>query len=858
MTDDNKNYDAAATEAKWRDYWVKNKTFAWNAAEGRDTGFVIDTPPPTISGFLHMGHIYSYTQADVMARFQRLHGKNVFYPVGWDNNGLPTERLVEKQKDVRAVNMPREEFIKLCYEVVGESVKDYRNLFQTMGLSMDWDEEYETISPQSRRLSQMSILDLYAKGHLYRKPDAVLWDPVDQTALAQADIAEKETPGTFYEFSFVVEETGEELIIASTRPELLGACVVVMISPEHPRVQELVGKHAITPLFGVRVPIMMDESVLLDKGTGVMMYCTFGDQNAVTLWKQHNFPLRVVLDKQGRLNNMPGFGEPDWDSVNPALGFATRDALAGLPVKKAKVKIAELLTEAGLLRGQRDVMRMVPCAERSGATLEIIVTPQWCVRILDKKEAIIAKAREVEWLPEYMRVRLEQWTENLKWDWAISRQRYFGVPLPFWYSKRAGEEGKIIPAAVSQLPVDPLVDLPAGYTRDEVEPDYDVLDTWATSSITPQLSSRGITPELTLDADRHAKLYPAHVRPQAHEIIRTWAFYTIVKSLLHENSIPWEKAAVSGWCLAEDKTKMSKSKGNVVRPEDLIGQHSVDVIRYWTATSRLGLDTALDSNQFKIGKRLQTKLWNATRFAALQLQGFRPSSNTLAACANAITHPLDRWIASRLHETVTAATEHHLAYNYADALRATEEFFWKDLCDNYLELAKVRLYGTDSADTAGRTSAQTTLYFVLEATIRLFAPYIPFITEELYSTLYPQQWQKVGSVHARGMWPKVDDYIADNTALAEGEKIVALLAAVRKAKTAANASIKNPALQFVVVTDDGYTPPSTAALADLCNAATVPMPQFVVTPIAGPPIITNDEGTITVQLELAEAQKKTA
>ncbi|MGE3769868.1 MAG: valine--tRNA ligase [Bdellovibrionales bacterium] len=854
MPDDNKQYDAKAVEAKWRDHWVTNKTFAWNSDEDRDTSFVIDTPPPTISGFLHMGHIYSYTQTDVIARFMRMHGKNVFYPVGWDNNGLPTERLVEKEKGVRAVDMKREDFIKLCYEVVGNSVKSYRNLFQTMGLSMDWNEEYETVSADSRRLSQMSVLDLYEKGHLYRKPDAVLWDPVDQTALAQADIAEKETPGVFYEFAFKVEETGEELIIASTRPELLGACVVVMISPEHPRVNELAGKHAITPLFNVRVPIMVDDSVLLDKGTGVMMYCTFGDQTAVTLWKEHNFPLRVVLDKQGRINDMPGFGEPGWETLNPELAFATRDALKGLYVKKAKAKIAELLAEHGLLRGQRDVMRMVPCAERSGATLEIIVTPQWCIRILDKKEAILAKAREIEWLPEYMRIRLEQWTENLKWDWAISRQRFFGVPLPFWYSKRAGEEGKILVPTRDQLPVDPLVDLPAGYTRDEVEPDPDVLDTWATSSITPQLSSRGLNDKYTLDAERHAKLYPAHMRPQAHEIIRTWAFYTIVKSLLHDNSIPWEKAAISGWCLAEDRTKMSKSKGNVVRPEDFIAEHNVDTIRYWTANGRLGMDTAIDHNILKIGKRLQTKLWNAARFVSLQLKGFAPSGDTLKACEKDVTHPTDRWVASRLAETIDTVTKHHLAYDYADALRVSEEFFWKDLCDNYLELVKSRAYG-ETGDAAGQKSAQTTLYFVLEATLRLFAPYMPFITEELYSTLFPQRFAQVGSVHARGMWPKADEFITDAGALAEGQTITGLLAAVRKAKTMANASIKNPANRLVVV---GGAQPSAASLADFCSAATVPAPEFVDTAVDGLPTVSNDEGTATIQIELAEAQKKTA
>jgi valyl-tRNA synthetase len=489
---------------------------------------------------------------------------------------------------------------------------------------------------------------------------------------------------------------------------------------------------------------------------------------------------------------------------------------------------------------------MVPCGERSGVPLEIIVTPQWFVRTLDKKEALIEQGKKIKWYPEYMRVRFEQWTENLKWDWCISRQRYFGVPLPFWYSKRKGEEGKILPANPAKLPVNPLVDLPDGYSREEVIADTDVLDTWATSSVTPQLSSKAITPELSIDLVRHDKLYPAHLRPQAHEIIRTWAFYTILKSWLHGKSVPWETIALSGWCLAEDRSKMSKSKGNVVRPESLIEENSADIIRYWTATSRLGLDTAFDKNIFKIGRKLQNKLWNAARFVNLQLQGNVPSFPTLAAAHSVVTAPLDRWISTRLAETIATATEHYKNYDYADALHVAEEFFWRDFCDNYLELVKVRVYGA-SGDKEGQVSAQTTLYFVLAAILRLFAPVMPYLTEELYSTLYADLWKKAGSLHARGQWPKAGDYISDPASLAEGGKVVEILAAVRKAKSEANVSIKTQSTRFVVVGVDGLT---KSAQSDLAAAGMTPLPEFLPATVDDGLITVSGEGTLVVQLAL--------
>ncbi len=863
MTDDNNakkpektQYDIQATEAKWRERWLADETYAWNPDEPRENGFTIDTPPPYASGNLHIGHVYSYSQTDCIARFMRMHGKNVFYPMGWDDNGLPTERQTEKARGVKANDMSREDFIKLCYEVVEEHEAHYTRQFQQLGLSVDWRQNYQTISASSRRMSQLSIIDLYNKGHAYRQLEPSLWDPADQTTLAQSEIEDKELPGTMWEIPFLYGD--QEIIVATTRPELLGACVALMISPEKPELMRYVGQYVHTPLYNIVVPVIADEKVDPEKGTGAVMCCTFGDVTDRDWWrqyeKQYNLPIRSVLDRRGRIKEWDPHNEPQLNSeARTSYAFKgegrfqeLHSKIVGLTAKQAKTKIVEMLTNAGLIRGQTEVLRNVPCAERSGAPLEIIATNQWFIRVLDKKAELIEQGRQIKWTPEFMRIRFEQWTENLKWDWGISRQRHFGVPLPFWYSKRAGEEGKVLIPDVLQLPVDPLVDLPNGYTRDEVEPDRDVMDTWATSSLTPQLSAHGLTPELMDEAERYAKLYPATMRPQGHEIIRTWAFYTIVKSYLHTGSIPWETAAISGWCLAADKSKMSKSKGNQIEPHVLIDEFGADVVRYWAANGKLGNDTAYDANQLKIGKRLQTKLWNAARFAALQIEGFAPNGDTLAACEADISAPLDRWLSTRMAETVAQVTKHNLAYEYSDALRVAEDFFWKDFCDNYLELVKARAYG-EISDSNGKRSAQTTLYFALQIILKLFAPVMPNITEELYSTLFAADFAKRGSIHARGQWPQAGQFISDNVALSDGARAIALLGTVRKAKSDAKVSLKTPASRLVVV---GESLPE-ALLQDVSAAAVTPMPEFMTAAVDGLTVTASDDGTMHVQIELA-------
>lgn len=762
-----KNYDFVTSEAKWREFWRNKNLYAWDASESRENTFVVDNPPPTVSGQLHMGHIFSYTQTDFIVRYMRMKGKNIFYPIGFDDNGLPTERLVEKQRKIRANTMPRAEFIKICEEVVEAEEEKFRDLFNGIGLSVDWNLEYQTISKTSRNISQMSFLDLISKNQIYRSDQPMIWDPVDQTALAQAEIEDKERDSLMNDILFSTD-TGEEITIATTRPELLPACVAVFYHPDDERYNNLQGHYAISPLFEVKVPILPDELVQMDKGTGLVMCCTFGDNTDVMWWKKHNLALKIIIDKVGRI--LPFDSDSEYAS-----------SFVGLKITEARVKMLELLEARGYLVKQTPIIQTVKCAERSGAPLEILTTKQWFVKTLEHKEAMLKRSEELNWHPKSMKIRLDNWINSLSWDWCISRQRFFGVPFPVWYSKRLGEEGRPIFATIDQLPVDPLVDLPKGYSRDEVDADLDVMDTWATSSISPQLSSHGISDEFMLNHERHQKLFPGDLRPQAHEIIRVWTFNTILKAHLHQDILPWKNIMISGWCLAEDKSKMSKSKGNVITPDKLLEQYGADTLRYWAGCSKLGADTAYSEDVVKNGKRLVNKLWNATKFAMQHLQ-----NNQIEFDQNNITHTTDKWLISRLHNVVKGSTEAFEEFEYATALAVIEEFFWRDFCDNFLEIVKARTYDENGSNPEGKLSALTTLKIAIDTILKLFAPFLPYITEELYQAVF----HNAESVHSQRKWPKFQDYLMDEEALKQGDNAVALLNLVRKSKADKNLSVK--------------------------------------------------------------------
>jgi valyl-tRNA synthetase len=801
-----------AVEDRWATVWEESGIYHYDPARPREETFVVDTPPPTVSGSLHIGHVFSYTQADVIARQRRMRGLNLFYPMGWDDNGLPTERRVQNlfhvRVDVQAPHEPglrlepaaadtrrippravsRPTFIELCRRVTEEDEKAFETLWRRLGLSVDWRQRYATIDDHCRRVAQLSFRDLFDKGHLYSSYAPTMWDVDFQTAVAQAEIEERPSAGAFHEIAFDTEETRFQ--IATTRPELLPACVAVAAHPDDPRFRGLFGRTAWTPVFRVPVPIFASPLVDPDKGTGILMVCTFGDATDVTWWREQGLPLRQVLGRDGRFQPAT-FGPPgqqgSWPSRDPDAAQAAYAALVGKTVKQARAVLVERLRDpasaavagrgAPLAADPRPIERAVKFFEKGDQPLEILPTRQWFVRLLDKKEELLAYGDRIRWHPEFMGQRYRSWVEGLQLDWCISRQRYFGVPFPVWYPidgrGQLDHEHPLV-AEVGSLPVDPTVDAPPGRGgRDRpggFSAETDVFDTWFTSSLTPQISSGwGVDPQ------RHARLFPADLRPQSHEIIRTWAFYTIAKSMLHEGRIPWQDVAVSGWILDPDRKKMSKSKGNVVTPMHLLDAYSADGVRYWAASARLGTDTAFDEKVLKVGKRLTTKLWNAARLV------LGPDRQNIAG-DGPITAELDRAFLHRLGAVIDEAGRAFEGYDYAAALAATESFFWRWFADSYLELVKGRLRSGDPSARAATTLA-------LDLLLRLFAPVLPYVTEEIWSQGFAAR-RGHPSIH-RAPWPRAAE-LATVPAPAHGDSLAlatAAMGAVNKRKTESGASV---------------------------------------------------------------------
>ncbi|MEP0814092.1 MAG: valine--tRNA ligase [bacterium] len=823
-------YDPAEAEARWQKHWEEKGIYRFDPTAPRERIYSIDTPPPTVSGLLHLGHIYSYTQMDIIARYQKLRGKVVFYPFGFDDNGLPTERMVERARDVRAQSMPREDFIKLCLEVTKDAEAEFKDMWQRMGLSVDWNLEYSTINRVSRRVAQQSFIDLYKKGHIYRREEPAIWDVDNRTALAQAEIEDREFDSTFNDILFTFED-GTKVAIATTRPELLPACVAVLCHPEDDRYRRYVGGKIKTPHFDLWVPVLTDPLVDPEKGTGIVMCCTFGDTVDIEWWKRYNLETRVAITPDGRLNELAG-------------------EFAGLKLEAGRKAIIEKLKEENLLTKQEKITHMVKCGEKSHAPVEYIITEQWFIRILDKKEELIRRAREIKWWPEFMWVRYQHWVENLGWDWCISRQRFYGVPFPVWYAP----DGSVILADPADLPVDPTVDLPRGplpCRPEELTPETDVMDTWMTSSCTPQLASGWLeNPEL------FAKIFPMSLRPQAHDIIRTWAFYTIVKGLLHEDKMPWENVFISGHALDPAKKKMSKSKGNVVTPREYVDKYGADVLRYWTSTAKLGLDSSFNDKALSLGKRLLTKIFNASKFAhghIADFDGSKPGS----------LHITDRWLLSKLGRVVETATIAYDEYEFCDARSAVEDFFWAEFCDNYLELAKGRLYGDSEEGRALRPSAQFTLYHSLLTILKMFAPTLPHVTEEVFSWMYAERLG-IASIHLTP-WPVAADFPRDDDAEALGDLAVELLAGVRKIKSELNVSIKRPVAKLSIA-PAGLRPPDAAlferlkaddsrVLLDFMNAANVQSVEFASSAgeLSGP--VESPQGAFLLAAELAAPEQ---
>ncbi|MEC7920928.1 MAG: valine--tRNA ligase [Chloroflexota bacterium] len=799
-----KNYKHLDVENKIIKEWDKENLYSNFNPDSKKKIFSVDTPPPTASGYLHIGHVFSYSHQDFIVRFRRMRGEEIFYPMGWDDNGLPTERRVQdyfnvkcdpEEKSVQnildkikengnnssALKVSRKNFIELCHIVTTEDEKVFKELFMKIALSVDWNHEYTTIQDLPRELAQKSFIDLYEKGFVYNTDNPSLWDPEFQTAVAQAEIEDREMPGAFHDIRFQTD-SNESFVISTTRPELLAACVGVAAHPDDKRFKHLIGKNAITPLFGVKVPVFGSELVDMEKGTGILMVCTFGDNVDVQWWQENNLDTRIIVNKYGRLNEV-SFGSNEWESKNPEEANNFYSRIAGKTLKQAKTEIVEMLSnkdnfeaDVALVGEPKQITHSVRFYERSKTPLEILSTRQWFVKLMDKKELLIEKSNQIDWHPDFMRKRFENWTENLQFDWCISRQRFFGVPFPLWYKldeKCRPDYNNPIVADLSDLPVDPTEDPPSGYTESDRGKsngfigEKDVFDTWFTSSLTPQIGGKWDKENSFLD-----KVFPYDIRPQSHEIIRTWAFYTVVKSALHHNEIPWKNVIISGWVLDPDRKKMSKSKGNVVVPNDLIETYGADAVRYWAANARLGSDTANDEQVFKVGKKLVVKLFNASKFV---LNGAPESVNI-----SDITEPLDLSTVHLFNEYLDEITKSMENFQFSEALNKLEDFFWNYFTDNYIELVKNRSKFNDYGNKT--ISGLTTLRLILENLLKLFAPFIPMVTEEIWGWIYRNNSSKYQSIHLE-KWPEkinLDFKNINSTQLVIAREAIG---AVRKEKT---------------------------------------------------------------------------
>ncbi len=843
-------------EQRWSTAWERDGVYRFDRSAPRERVYSIDTPPPTVSGSLHVGHVFSYTHTDAIARFQRMRGMEVFYPMGWDDNGLPTERRVQNHFGVRCdpsvaydpalqlpsevsekepVSVSRPNFVELCLRLTESDEQVFEALWRTLGLSVDWSMTYTTIGRLAQRISQRSFLGLLARGGAYQLEAPTLWDVDFQTAVAQAELEDRERPGAMHRVRFApaggkasggagAAGTGgsatpgtPQALIETTRPELIPACVALLAHPDDDRHAELVGSEVLTPLFATRVPVLTHPAVERDKGTGLVMVCTFGDLTDVMWWRELGLPVRSVLGPDGRLAEIP-WGTPGWESEDLARARADYAELQGRTVNQARRRIVEQLQESGDLLGEpQPVSRAVKFFEKGERPVEIVTSRQWFIRTIEHRDELIARGRRLQWHPPYMRARFEDWVNGLTGDWCVSRQRFFGVPFPVWYP--LDDDGNILhdqPLAAldAQLPIDPSTDVPDGYeAAQRGQPggfvgDPDVMDTWATSSLTPQIAAQAGE-----DQELFAKAFPMDLRPQAHDIIRTWLFSTILRSHLDYDELPWANASISGWVLDPDRKKMSKSKGNVVTPMHLLEQYGADAVRYWAASGRPGSDTAFDSQQMKVGRRLAVKLLNASKFALAELPAAGDRSDI-----GRLTHPLDRALMARLETVVSDATASFDEYDYARALERAESFFWW-YCDFYLELVKGRRYDPDQNVSA---SVSRALRISLSVFQRLFAPFLPFVCEEVWS------WWQQGSIH-RAAWPDVAELARErsqdqDTCLEEGtalEITADVLREVRKAKSQARQPMRAP-VKRVLVRD---TAERLAALAlgedDLMQAGSI-------------------------------------
>lgn len=768
-------YNAQEKESKWQQFWQENEIYKFEKDSNKPI-YSIDTPPPTINGKIHIGHVFSYNHPEFIARYKRMRGYNVFFPLGFDDNGLPTELYVEKTHGVKAHEIGREKFRDLCYETVKGLEDDARKVFTSIGHSADWNLTYHTVSNESQRTSQMSFIDLYNKKKSYCASAPALWCTKCRTSIAQSELESKELETTFNYLRFYIEGSDDFVEIATTRPELLCACDCIFINPKDERNKHLLNKKIKVPLYNFSVPVLTDDKVDLEKGSGVVMCCTFGDQTDSQWFKKYNLEYKQAIDDGGRMTEIAG-------------------DFAGLKVREAREKIIEALKENGHMIKQETISHQVSVHERCGTETEINLKRQWFVKTLESKNEWKTIGDEINWYPNFMKSRYTDWVDNLIMDWCISRQKYFGVPIPVWYCKNCGAP-KI--ADAKDLPVNPLVDSPNSPCQcgcSEFEPEVDILDTWATSSLTPQINCKW-----NVDDNTFNKLFPMSLRPNAHDIIRTWDFYTIVKGKYHSNSRPWDNIMVSGFVLADKGQKISKSKNNSKQTTaDFIKEHSADVVRYWAATSSLGRDIILSDEELKNGAKLINKIYNAGKFIWQFLDGYKPEKTILL--------PMDKWIIAKFNKMFDKFVKHLDRYEYNPAMSELESFFW-NFCDNYIEIAKNRLWKPEIYGEESKKSAQYASYFVYLNMLKMFAIYLPHVTEEIYQNTFIEN-EKTISIH-KFILEKIEIESEDKL-IENGDIVVDIVGRVRQFKSLNQLSMKteiesiaisNPDLDFICDCDD--------------------------------------------------------
>ena len=849
----------AGLEDKWSAAWRAQQTYRFDRDRAmslpRDQVYAIDTPPPTASGSLHVGHVFSFTHTDVLARYHRMQGREVFYPMGWDDNGLPTEKRVQNYygvrgdehlaydpayrpphtggegKSIKAADqqpISRGNFIELCEELTVEDEAAFESLFSRLGLSVDWDITYRTIDAHCRATSQKMFLRNLAAGQAYQAEAPGLWDVTFQTAVAQAELEAKDYEGFYHRVAFRRPD-GTPVYIETTRPELLPACVALIAHPDDPRYADLFGTTVTSPVFGVELPVLAHPLAEMDKGAGIAMCCTFGDLTDVTWWRELQLPTRSLIMRNGRMQTET----PDWLTTRQARDLYA-EKISGASTYGARQAVVEALRASGDLDGEpTKTLRKTNFYERGEKPLEIVTSRQWYIRNggrdTDLRTALLARGQELQFHPDYMRVRYENWVNGLNGDWLISRQRFFGIAIPLWYpidnDGQVRYETPLVPDD-DQLPIDPLAQAPRGYQEAQRDQpggftgDPDVMDTWATSSLTPQLTTGWGT-----DEELFAHLFPMDLRPQAHDIIRTWLFSTVVRAHHEHDSLPWRHAAISGFILDKDRKKMSKSKGNAQTPEGLLQEHGTDAVRYWASSARLGTDAAFDIGQMKVGRRLAIKILNASKFA---LGFFSQTPEDAAGGATspssqdpfaAVTDPLDRAMLAALARVVDRATGGFDAYDHTRALEDAEQFFWT-FCDDYIELVKDRAHG--ARGQAGADSAHAALRIALDVQLRLFAPFLVYATEEVWS------WWRDGSVH-RAPWPTRAELLpagvqADPALLSY---VGTALAGVRRAKSDAKVGMKAEVATIVLAGPPEVLHALRTAEADLCAAGRIHQISYV-------------------------------